>query len=180
MDPALVNFLDSLFLTLHNLIRWLVIIFAILALVRAYRGWLKRLDWQPGDNRVGMIFTSVLDLQVLLGLVLYFLFSPYTPQLFANFTAAMKTPATAFFGVEHLFGNGGGDGPDPCRPGDRTQSKRWRGPSQGDRHLVYDRGGGDPGFNPLALPDLRATALPVVRPDDLNKHSNQTNFGENT
>jgi hypothetical protein len=104
MDPALFNFLDTLFLTLHNLIRWLVIIFAILALVRAYRGWMQRLDWQPGDNQLGIIFTSVLDLQVLLGLVLYFLFSPFTPQLFANFSSAMKTPVTAFYGVEHLFG----------------------------------------------------------------------------
>ena len=104
MDASLWNFLYSLFLTLHNLIRWLVIGFAVLALARAYRGWTKKLDWQPGDNRAGLIFTSALDLQVLLGLVLYFLFSPFTARIFANFAGAMKDTNTSFFGVEHLFG----------------------------------------------------------------------------
>ena len=47
---------------------------------------------------------SVLDLQALLGLVLYFLFSPYTQRIFANFAAAMQDTNTSFYGVEHLLG----------------------------------------------------------------------------
>jgi hypothetical protein len=103
MDPSLFTFLQLLFLTLHNLVRWLVILFAILALVRAFRGWLKGLRWEKSDDRAGILYTSFLDTQFLLGLILYFLFSQWTPQLFANFSAGMQNPVVAFFGLEHVI-----------------------------------------------------------------------------
>ena len=80
MDPSLQNFLYALFLTLHNLTRWLVIVFAVLVLVRAFRGWLKGLTWEKSDDRAGILYTSFLDTQFLLGLMLYFLFSPWPSQ----------------------------------------------------------------------------------------------------
>ena len=103
MDPSLQNFLYALFLTLHNLTRWLVIVFAVLVLVRAFRGWLKGLTWEKSDDRAGILYTSFLDTQFLLGLMLYFLFSPWPSQLFANFSAGMKNPIVAFFGLEHVI-----------------------------------------------------------------------------
>jgi len=102
MDPALQNFFYTLFLTLHNLSRWLVIVFAGLALYWAYSGWFKKQEWTRSADRAGILFTSIIDLQLLLGLVLYFLFSPATPPLFANFSAAMKSPYNRFFGLEHV------------------------------------------------------------------------------
>ncbi len=101
MDPALQNFFYTLFLSLHNLTRWLVIVFAVLALYQAFSGWFNHLEWTRSTDRAGILFTSIIDLQLLLGLVLYFLFSPSTPSLFANFKAAMQSPTTRFFGVEH-------------------------------------------------------------------------------
>jgi hypothetical protein len=103
MDPSSQNFLYTLVLTLHNLVRWLVIVFAVLALARAYRGWLRGLNWQKSDDRAGMLYTSFLDTQLLLGLILYFLFSPYPAQLFANFATGMQNPIVAFFGLEHVI-----------------------------------------------------------------------------
>lgn len=102
MDSSTQNFLYSLFLTLHNLVRWVVVVFAILALVRAFRGWFKKLTWEKSDDRAGIMYTSFLDTQILLGLVLYFLFSPWPGQLFANFSAGMKNPTVAFYGMEHV------------------------------------------------------------------------------
>jgi hypothetical protein len=102
MDPSLQNFLYTLFLTLHNLLRWVVVIFAVLALVRAFRGWFKGLNWEKSDDRAGILYTSFLDTQFLLGLILYFLFSPWPAQLFADFSAGMKYPQVAFFGMEHV------------------------------------------------------------------------------
>ena len=93
--------LYPLFLTLHNLARWLVVIFAILALVRAWRGWLRKGDWTRLDDRAGIFFTSALDTQVLLGLILYFAYSPYAQLTANNFSGAMADPATRFFGLEH-------------------------------------------------------------------------------
>jgi hypothetical protein len=60
----------SVLLVLHNLVRWVVIILSILALVRAYRGWLSSQAWTPRDRQIGVFFTSALDTQVLLGLLL--------------------------------------------------------------------------------------------------------------
>lgn len=59
-------------LAIHNIVRWIVIILAILALARAYIGWLGRKNWTGTDRMVGVLFTSMMDLQLLLGLILFF------------------------------------------------------------------------------------------------------------
>ncbi len=101
MDPAVLNFLYSLIQTLHNLARWFVVVFAALALVRAYRGWLKKGEWVKLDDRAGVIFTSLMDTQILLGLILYFLFSPWSQLVFKDFGQARANPNALFFGLEH-------------------------------------------------------------------------------
>jgi hypothetical protein len=102
MDAATQNLFYSLFLTLHNLTRWLVVIFALLAIARAFQGWIRKQEWGKSDDRAGILFTSMVDMQVLWGLVLYFLFSPISPQLVANFGEAMKSPFIRYFGLEHV------------------------------------------------------------------------------
>jgi hypothetical protein len=92
-----------LFLTLHNLARWVVVGVAVWTLVRAFRGWSGKRAWEKSDDRAGMLFTSMMDTQLLLGLILYFFFSPATPQVAANFSAAMSSPFTRFFGFEHVL-----------------------------------------------------------------------------
>lgn len=89
-------------LTLHNLVRWVVVILAILALVRAYRGWLGRRAWTDQDRKAGVFFASALDTQVLLGLILYFV-SPLIRSVLQDFGAAMGNAGLRFFGLEHVF-----------------------------------------------------------------------------
>ncbi len=103
MDPSTQSFLYNLFLSLHNITRWLVVVFALLAIVRGIQGWSGRREWTRADDRAGVLFASMLDIQVLLGLILYFLFSPTTPRLFSNFGQAMSDPNARFFGLEHVF-----------------------------------------------------------------------------
>lgn len=93
----------QVFLALHNLVRWIVLILAVVALARAYLGWLGNRAWTEGDRRVGVFFSSALDTQLLLGLILYIFLSPLTTQIFRNFSAAMSDPAVRFFGLEHLL-----------------------------------------------------------------------------
>ncbi len=62
--------MDALLLTLHNLVRWIVVILAVYALARAYSGWLGKRPWSPADQQSGMFFTAALDIQVLLGVIL--------------------------------------------------------------------------------------------------------------
>jgi hypothetical protein len=90
-------------LALHNIVRWLVVVFAVLALVRAYRGWLRKGEWTNADRRAGVFFGAALDTQMLLGLLLYFFFSPITKEALIDFGAAMGDAGTRFFAIEHFF-----------------------------------------------------------------------------
>jgi uncharacterized membrane protein YozB (DUF420 family) len=92
----------SLVLVLHSLTRWLVIILGLAALFRAFSGWFGRKAWTAQDNRLGMYFTSVMDLQLLLGLLLYIFLSPFTQSAFGNFGAAMRDRILRFWSVEHI------------------------------------------------------------------------------
>jgi hypothetical protein len=49
-----------------------------------------------------VFFSSALDTQVLLGLILYFI-SPLTRTALQNFGAAMSSPDLRFFALEHVF-----------------------------------------------------------------------------
>jgi hypothetical protein len=94
--------LYNIILALHNIVRWVVLITAILALVRAYRGWLQSREWSARDRQTGVFFTSALDTQLLLGLILFFI-SPWTRALLTgNFTGMMSDPTMRFFSIEHV------------------------------------------------------------------------------
>ena len=90
-------------LALHNIVRWIVVVTAILALVRAYQGWLRQGAWSDADRRAGVFFASAMDTQLLLGLLLYLFFSPITRAALSNIGAAMNDPGARFFALEHLF-----------------------------------------------------------------------------
>lgn len=57
-----------------------------------------------GGGKAGLWFTIFLDVQFLVGLALYLFISPNTTAAMHDFGAAMHTPATRFFLVEHPFG----------------------------------------------------------------------------
>lgn len=83
--------MDDLLLLLHSWLRWLVLIFGVAAAVR-------------GSDAAGKWFVITLDVQVLIGLVLYFFVSPYTLAAWGNMAEAMRDSLTRFLAVEHLFG----------------------------------------------------------------------------
>jgi hypothetical protein len=94
--------LYNIVLALHNIVRWVVLITAILALVRVYMGWLQNRVWAARDRQVSVAFTSALDTQILLGLILFFI-SPWTRALLTgNFSGMISDPTMRFFSVEHV------------------------------------------------------------------------------
>ncbi len=93
----------SIFLVLHSLMRWVIVILAVLALVRAFSGWLGNKPWAALDDKVGLWFTISMDVQLLLGLVLYFVLSPLTKAALQDFGAAMSSTGLRYFAVEHAF-----------------------------------------------------------------------------
>ena len=87
----------------HNMFRWLVLIVIVLAVVFAFIGWFNKRDWNKKDNITGLILTIFMDIQFLVGIVLYAFVSPLTKAAFSNFGAAMKNADLRFYAVEHIL-----------------------------------------------------------------------------
>ena len=58
-------------LTAHSLLRWLVLVLAVLAVLRAAVGLGRKQPWRPWDDKLGLGLMVSVDLQVLLGVVLW-------------------------------------------------------------------------------------------------------------
>src|SRR5204862_5721089 len=89
----------SLVLLLHSWLRWAVLVAGVYATfaaaadstgVRAAR-----------TDRAGLAFVTLVDIQLLLGLILYLVLSPFTKEALANFGAAMHNSGLRFWAVEH-------------------------------------------------------------------------------
>ena len=91
-------------LFLHSWLRWLVILAGIAALGGAVAGVTTRRAWLPVDNIRLVLFSTSLDLQMLIGLILYAFLSPVTRSGFENMSLTMRDPILRFFVVEHLTG----------------------------------------------------------------------------
>jgi hypothetical protein len=87
-------------LGLHNVLRWVVLILGLIAVARAIAG--RGRVWTTADDAVGKWYVIGLDVQTLIGLVLYAFLSPVTQAAFSDMGAAMKEPALRFFAIEHL------------------------------------------------------------------------------
>jgi hypothetical protein len=91
-------------LVIHSWLRWVVIFSAVAALGGASGGLAGRRAWLPIDNLRSLVFTIALDVQTLIGLILYAGLSPVTQSGFADLGVAMRDPVLRFYTVEHIFG----------------------------------------------------------------------------
>lgn len=87
----------------HNMFRWLVLLILVLAIIFAFAGWLKKLDWNKRDSITGLLLTIFMDIQFLIGIILYAFVSPVTKAAFNDFGAAMKNADLRFYAVEHIL-----------------------------------------------------------------------------
>ena len=90
------------FLHLHDVLRWLLLVSLAVTLVKYLAGWFGNKPWKKTDNILGIVFTSLMDLQLLTGLVLYFFLSPITKLALSDFGGAMKNADLRFYAVEHF------------------------------------------------------------------------------
>ncbi len=89
---------------LHSLIRWAALGAGVFAAIRGISGWKSGRPWTLADDRAALWFTSALDLQMLLGLLLYFWLSTITTAALHDFGAAMSDSGLRFWAIEHPFG----------------------------------------------------------------------------
>ena len=81
-------------LLLHSWLRWAVILAALLVFIRGSRF----------VNSTTRMFTVLLDVQLLLGLLLYVALSPFTRVALQDMAAAMRDSGLRYWAVEHVAG----------------------------------------------------------------------------
>lgn len=88
--------------SIHSIVRWGVVIFALLALIKAIQGWISDKGWTASDRSIGLLFTISLDIQILTGLILYFFLSPIMDIIWSDFGAALQSETLRFYALDHL------------------------------------------------------------------------------
>jgi hypothetical protein len=87
-------------LVIHNLLRWAVVLFGVWTLINGLTGYFGKRSFTANDNRSNLFFMISCDIQLLVGLILYF-----NNGWFARLKDLgnnMKDPYTRFFTMEHL------------------------------------------------------------------------------
>lgn len=89
-------------LHLHNFMRWVVLILALVTIFRSLSGMNSGKTFTPGNKKAALFLMISCDIQLLLGLALYFMRG--WADLLTNGVAAMRDTYTRFFTVEHSLG----------------------------------------------------------------------------
>ncbi|HUZ57439.1 MAG TPA: hypothetical protein VMU83_01495 [Hanamia sp.] len=89
----------QILLVLHNLIRWLILIFAFWTIITAISGLAAKREYSSGDSRANFFFMLGMDIQLLIGMILYFTNGWF--DSLEHFSQSMRDPMVRFFTMEH-------------------------------------------------------------------------------
>ncbi len=89
-------------LVIHNILRWAVLLFGVWTVLSALSGVMSKKPYRSADNKSSLFFMISCDIQLLLGLYLYFS-GMWFDKVKAGMGAVMKDPAERFFAVEHAL-----------------------------------------------------------------------------
>lgn len=89
-------------LVIHSILRWAVLLFGVWAVLSALSGVISKREYRSSDNRSGLLFMIFCDIQLLMGLVLFFT-GMWFEKVKAGMGDVMKDPAERFFAVEHAL-----------------------------------------------------------------------------
>lgn len=92
----------STVLTLHSLLRWLVILSLCYAVYRAYRGYSSGSDFSAMDNKVRHWTATIAHVQLTLGVLVY-VKSPIIKYYFSDFGNLVASWNLTFFGLVHAL-----------------------------------------------------------------------------
>ena len=82
----------------HSGFRWLVIIFLVIAILKSFAGWFGKKEYNKSDNMIALLLLSVTHLQLIFGIVMYFI-----SDKIVSMGEAMKDATLRFWAVEHGF-----------------------------------------------------------------------------
>ena len=88
-------------LHIHSLLRYILLILLLLSIFKSFSGWMGKKQYLPGDKKAALFTLIAAHLQLVLGLVLYFISDNVKVGL-SNMGEAMKNPMLRFWTVEHI------------------------------------------------------------------------------
>ena len=86
------------FLKTHSYLRWVVLILALITVIKYLSGWLQKKPFTSSENKISLFYSIAMDIQLIVGLVLYLFLSPITN----SFHIDMKDTFSRFWGMEHI------------------------------------------------------------------------------
>jgi len=81
----------------HSGLRYIILILLLFAIIKSFGGWFGKREFSKCDNVVALTALITMHVQLLIGIILYFI-SPFVTEL----SQAMKVPELRFWSVEHL------------------------------------------------------------------------------
>lgn len=82
----------------HSGFRWILLLVLLATIINALIKWMKGSPYRPGSHRLGVINMSIAHLQLIIGLVLYFI----SPKVIFD-PSSFKEPMLRFFLIEHFI-----------------------------------------------------------------------------
>lgn len=92
----------SFALLLHNLLRYGIILIALVAIIQSLNAYFKTLPYENKHNKLAVILIAFVHSQLLLGIILYGFLSPITQAGFADIKSTMADASIRFWVVEHI------------------------------------------------------------------------------
>jgi len=89
-------------LVIHSILRWAVLLLGVWAVFAALSAVMSKRNYNSGDNKVGLFFMISCDIQLLLGLILYFS-GMWFDRVKEDMGAVMKDAPVRFFAIEHAL-----------------------------------------------------------------------------
>ena len=90
------------FLYFHSILRYLILLFAVIVVVQSLVGVMGKKEFKKGNKTMALVLLICCDLQLLMGLVLYY-FRVYTAGMLGG-GDVMSNPVKRFWAVEHGVG----------------------------------------------------------------------------
>ena len=88
-------------IVVHSLLRLCIVVLCVVVAARGLHGWLGGRPYGPGDRTSSLLLVIAVDLQFVVGLGMYTLWSPLVQSAMQDFGAAMKDPERRRWAVEH-------------------------------------------------------------------------------
>jgi len=87
----------------HSWVRWLLVLTAAALCVRSAFALIQSSAHTRTDQRLAKLLFSALNIQLVLGLLLYVVFSPITRAALSDIALSMKDSVLRFYMIEHQF-----------------------------------------------------------------------------